>query len=140
MAGLTCCTGGKSHPPKGATQRHQCKCQRRGEGAFFLVRTLRVRLGVRFQRAGPADPPGAGASSRLVGRHMVLLRCCILLLYRAVELRAQDFEFGSLTWVELRGFEPLTSCMPFLAEPSEGIEVSLRPCRSGRTFSLAAPG
>jgi hypothetical protein len=45
-------------------------------------------------------------------RYIVLLRCCILLLYRAGELWAQDFEFSFLTWVELRGFEPLTSCMP----------------------------
>ena len=43
---------------------------------------------------------------------MVLLRCCILLLYQAPELRTQDFEFICLTWVELRGFEPRTSCMP----------------------------
>ena len=59
-----------------------------------------------------AAQPGAGASPRLVDRHIVLLRCCILLLYQGLELRAQDFEFISLTWVELRGFEPLTSCMP----------------------------
>ena len=41
-----------------------------------------------------------------------MLRCCILLLYQDLELRAQDFEFICLTWVELRGFEPLTSCIP----------------------------
>jgi hypothetical protein len=35
-----------------------------------------------------------------------------LLLYQALELLARDFEFTCLTWVELRGFEPLTSCMP----------------------------
>ena len=44
------------------------------------------------------------------------------LLYQAREAWAQDFEFIYLTWVELRGFEPLTSFMPFLAEPSEGVE------------------
>jgi hypothetical protein len=47
-----------------------------------------------------------------VDRYIGLLGCCILLLYQALELRAQDFEFISLTWVELRGFEPRTSCMP----------------------------
>ena len=55
----------------------------------------------------------------------MLLRCCILLLYKARERWAQDFEFIYLTWVELRGFEPRTSCMPFLAEPSGDVEVSL---------------
>ena len=35
-----------------------------------------------------------------------------LLLYQARELWAQDFEFIRSNWVELRGFEPLTSCMP----------------------------
>ena len=70
-----------------------------GKGTFFLVRSPRVRLGVRLQRAVPAAPPGAGASPRLVDRHIVLLRCCILLLYQGLELRAQDFEFISLTWV-----------------------------------------
>jgi hypothetical protein len=30
-AGLTRCAGGESHPPKGATQPHQCKCQRSGD-------------------------------------------------------------------------------------------------------------
>jgi hypothetical protein len=31
MAGLTRCAGGKSHPPKDATHRRQCKCQREWE-------------------------------------------------------------------------------------------------------------
>ena len=60
----------------------------------------------------PATPPGAGADSWLAERDIVPLRCCILLLYKALGLWAQDFEFICLTWVELRGFEPLTSCMP----------------------------
>ena len=68
---------------------------------------------MRLQRTVPAAPPGAGASSRLLDRLIALLRCCILLLYQGHELRAQDFEFISLNWVELRGFEPLTSCMPW---------------------------
>jgi hypothetical protein len=97
MAGLTRRAGGKSHPPKDATHRRQRKCQREWKGTFFLVRSPRVRLGVRLQRAVPAAPPGAGASPRLVDRHIVLLRCCIL-LHQGLELRAQDFEFISLTW------------------------------------------
>jgi hypothetical protein len=84
-----------------------------GKGTFFLVRALRIRLGGRLQQVMPAAPPGAGASSRLVDRHIVPLRCCILLLYQSLELWAQDFEFIYLTWLELRGFEPRTSCMPW---------------------------
>jgi hypothetical protein len=34
----------------------------------------------------PAAPPGAGARPRLPDRDIVLLRCCILLLYKAREL------------------------------------------------------
>jgi len=45
-----------------------------GEGTFFLVRTLRVRLGVRFQRAVPPAPSGAGARSRLAKRTSC---CCV---------------------------------------------------------------
>ena len=111
-AGLTGCDGGKSHLPKAATHRHRGKCQSSGEETFFLVRTLRVRLGVRLQQVMPAAPPSAGARSRLADRDIVLLCCCILLLYQARELWAQDFEFIGITWVELRGLEPLASCMP----------------------------
>jgi hypothetical protein len=97
-----------------------------GKGTFFLVRALRVRLGGRPQQVTPAAPPGAGASSRLLDRLIVLLRCCILLLYQGLELQAQDFEFISLNWVELRGFEPLTSCMPSAGSTSAAV----RLCRS----------
>jgi hypothetical protein len=45
-----------------------------------------------------AAPPGAGARSGLANRDTILLRCCILLLYKARELGDQDFEFISLTW------------------------------------------
>ena len=38
--------------------------------------------------------------------------CCTLLLYEALEPWDQDFESVPLTWVELWGFEPQTSCMP----------------------------
>ncbi len=37
-----------------------------------------------------------------------------------------------LTWVELRGFEPLTSCMPFLEEPSGHVEVGRLPAGQSR--------
>ena len=60
------------------------------------------------QRLRPAPEP----DPRPTERDIALLRCCILLLYQARKLQAQDFEFMYLTWVELRGFEPLTSCMP----------------------------
>jgi hypothetical protein len=97
-AGLTHCDGGKSHPPKGTTQPHQCKGQRGGKGTFFLVRAFRVRLGIRLQQVMPAIPPCAGTRSQPADRHIVPLRCCILLLYKAREPWPQDFEFIYLTW------------------------------------------
>jgi hypothetical protein len=103
-----------------------------GKGTFFLVRVLRVRLGVRLQLAMPTTPPGAGASSRLVDRHIVLLRCCILLLYQGLELRAQDFEFICLTWVELRGFERRTSCMPSAGSTSTAVRLCRSPSQEVR--------
>ena len=97
-AGLTRCDGGKSHPPKGTTQPHQCKGQRGGKGTFFLVRAFWVRLGIRLQQVMPAIPPCAGTRSQPADRHIVPLRCCILLLYKARERWAQDFEFICLNW------------------------------------------
>ena len=41
--------------------------------------------------------------SRLVDSCIVLLRCCILLLYQARERWAQDFEFICLTWGGAKG-------------------------------------
>jgi hypothetical protein len=35
-----------------------------------------------------------------------------LVLYKTSELCEQEFDFSVLTWVELWGFEPQTSCMP----------------------------
>ena len=96
MAGLTCCTGDNGHPLKALRTGTVQVSMGVGKGTFFLVRALRVRLGGRPQQVTPAAPPGAGARSRLADRHIVLLRCCIL-LYQALELRAQDFEFVSLT-------------------------------------------
>jgi hypothetical protein len=58
---------------------------------------------------------------------MVLLRCCIFLLYQGLELRDQDFEFICLTWVELRGFEPRTSCMPSAGSTSIGVHPRRSP-------------
>jgi hypothetical protein len=71
---LTHCAGGKSHPPKGRHEPHQCKCPRSGEGMSFLVRALRVRPSVQFQQTMPAAPPGAGASS---GRWTGTLCSCV---------------------------------------------------------------
>ena len=134
-AGLTRCDGGKSHLLKGATHRHQCKSQRSGERDVLPGQALRVRLGVSLQQVMPAAPPGAGARSRLVDRYIVLLRCCILLLYEALGLWAQDFEFVSLTWVELRGFEPLTSCMPSAGSTSIRVYRRRSPSQSVPTGS-----
>jgi hypothetical protein len=92
---------------------------------------------VRHQQVMPATPPGAGARSRLVDRHIVLLRCCILLLYKASELRAQGFEFISLTWVELRGFEPRTSCMPSAGSTSTAVHLCRSPSQAVR---ISPPG
>ncbi len=102
-AGLTRCDGGKSHPPKGTTQPHQCKGQRSGKGTFFLVRAFWVRLGIRLQQVMPAIPPCAGTRSQPADRHIVPLRCCILLLYKARERWAQDFEFIYLNWGGAKG-------------------------------------
>jgi hypothetical protein len=104
--------------------RHQCKCQRSGQRNVLPGRGAGSVLACGF--SGPCQQPaGAGASFRPVEKHIVQLRCCILLLYQAGELWAQDFEFICLTWVELRGFEPRTSCMP---------------CKSGQWLGVAACG
>ena len=102
-AGLTRCHGGKRHPPKGTTQPHQCKGQRGGKGTFFLVRAFWVRLGIRLQQVMPAIPPCAGTRSQPTDRHIGPLRCCILLLYKARERWAQDFEFIYLNWGGAKG-------------------------------------
>src|SRR6516165_5792516 len=78
----------------------------------------------------PAAPPGAGARSWRVDRDTVLLCCCIFLLYQACELWAQDFEFICLNWVELRGFEPLTSCMPSAGSTSTQVRLCRSPSRN----------
>jgi hypothetical protein len=64
------------------------------------------------------------------GQGIMPLRCCTLLLYQARELWAQDFEFISLTWVELRGFEPLTSCMPSTGRTSTSVYRRRSPSQS----------
>jgi hypothetical protein len=99
----------------------------------------------RLQQVMQAAPPGAGARSRLPKRGIVLLRCCILLLYQARELWVHDFEFICLTWVELRGFEPLTSCMPSTGSTSTAVrlrrslsqEVHARPVESAPVAVLS---
>ena len=149
-AGLTRCDGGKSHPPKGTTQPHQCKGQRGGKGTFFLVRALWVRLGIRLQQVMPAIPPCAGTRSQPAGRHIVPLRCCILLLYKARERWAQDFEFIYLTWGGAKGIRTLDllhaiSRQHIRSRPSPQVTVpgSARPSRQVRTgcctFALYRP-
>jgi hypothetical protein len=131
-AGLTRCDGGKSHPPTGTTQPHQCKGQRGGKGTFFLVRALWVRLGIRLQQVMPAIPPCAGTRSQPADRHIVPLRCCIFLLYKARERWAQDFEFISLTWGGATGFEPRTSCMPSAGSTSTAVRLCRSPSQEVR--------
>jgi hypothetical protein len=91
------CTSGKSHLPQRTPHRRQRKCQRSARGRSAWSGRCGPCLGVRPQQVMPAAPPSAGARSRLADRHIVLLRCCILLLYQARELWAQDFEFICLT-------------------------------------------
>ena len=67
-----------------------------GEGNVLPGQTPQVRLGGRLQQVTPATAPGASARYRLPYRAIALARCCILLLYWARELWAQDFEFISL--------------------------------------------
>ena len=75
---------GKSHAQKRHT-RTSASVKGAGKGTFFLVRTLRVRLG-----AAPAGYASSFALRRsqipAAGRAIALLRCCILLLYQACEL------------------------------------------------------
>ena len=85
-----------------------------------------------------AHPYAAWAAQQIVetiavDRDIVRLRCRILLLYRARELRAHNFEFIDLTWVELRGFEPLTSCMPSAGSTSTRVCPRRSPSQSVRT-------
>jgi hypothetical protein len=47
-----------------------------------------------------------------------------LLLYPQKEV-GFEFETKLLTWVELRGFEPLTFCMPCTRVSSEAVPLSL---------------
>ena len=61
------------------------------------------RLGIRLQQVMPAIPPCAGTRSQPADRHIVPLRCCILLLYKAREPWPQDFEFICLTWGGAKG-------------------------------------
>jgi len=66
-----------------ATHRHQCKWQRLEEGNVLPGQALRVRLGGWLQQVMPAIPARRGARFRLADRDIMLLRCCILLLYQA---------------------------------------------------------
>jgi len=97
IAGLTCCTGGKSHQPKRATHRHQCKWQSLEEGNVLPGQALRGPSW-RAASAGHASSSARRRSQIPAGgqghRAAALL---YLLLYQARELQAQDFEFICLT-------------------------------------------
>ena len=67
------------------------------------------------------------------------VRCCTLLLYEVLEPSDQDFDFASMTWVELWGFEPQTSCMPYKLRPSPHVAVC-RPAWSSPAASVAVRG
>jgi hypothetical protein len=133
MAGLTFCTGGKSRLPKGATYRYQCKCQRSGQ------RNVLPGQGALSPSWCAASAGHASSFARrrsqipAGGRAIVPPRCCILLLYQARELCVQDFEFTYLSWVELRGFEPLTSCMPSTGRQSTAVRLCRSPSQRVRT-------
>jgi len=45
-----------------------------------------------------------------------------------------------LTWVELRRFELLTSCMPFLEIPSEGVALGRVSARQSTVACLTVTG
>jgi hypothetical protein len=83
-AGLTHCDGGKSHPPKGTTQPHQCKGQKGGKGTFFLVRALWVVLAYAFSKScqqfrlvpGPDHSRQTGTSCRCAA----VFCCCTRLV------------------------------------------------------------
>jgi hypothetical protein len=132
MAGLTCCTGGKSQLSKRATHRHQCKWQRSRQ------RNILPGQGAPSPSWGAASTGHTSSLARrrsqipAADRAIVLLRCCILLLYQALELLARDFEFTCLTWVELRGFEPLTSCMPSTGSTSTAVRLCRSPSQEVR--------
>jgi hypothetical protein len=64
------------------------------DGNVLPGQALQVRLGGRLQQLMPAAPSGARARSWPADRHILQLRCCILLLYKARELWAQDFELS----------------------------------------------
>ena len=111
-------------PAKRRHEPHQCKCPRSGEGMSFLVRGAPSPSQCAVSADYASSPARRRSQLRPVDRHNVLLRCCILVLYNALELWAQDFEFISLTWVELRGFEPRTSCMPSAGSTSTAVRLS----------------
>jgi hypothetical protein len=142
-AGLTRCAGGKSHPPKGATHQYRCKCQRSGEGRVLPGQGAPSPS----RRAASAGHAGNSARcrshSRLVDSCIVLLRCCILLLYQARERWAQDFEFIRLTWGGAKGIRTpdlLHAISRQHVHRSTSVQVivprSARPSRQVRTVAV----
>jgi hypothetical protein len=98
MAGLMCCTGGKSHGPN--APRTGTSASVKGVGRRnVLPGQDALSPSWRAASAGRASS-SAWCRSQIpaADRDIVLLRCCILLLYKALERLAQDFEFIYLTW------------------------------------------
>jgi hypothetical protein len=104
------CTGGKSH----RIPALRASVQRRGrkERCSWSARSRLVPV-----------PAFAGQASRPVRRGgwirtgVRFAGCGTLLLYRDPKPWDRTFGFMALTWVELWGFEPQTSCMPWNAGP-----------------------
>jgi hypothetical protein len=117
------CTGGKSHripAPRASVQRRGRKerCSWSARSRLILV------------------PAFAGQASRPVRRSgwirtgVRFAGCGTLLLYRGPKPWDRAFDFMALTWVELWGFEPQTSCMPSAGNTSTAVRSRRSPSRS----------
>ena len=119
-------------PAKMPDAPHKCKWQRSRQKNVLPGQALRVRLRVQLQQGHPSHSARRRRQIPAGEKYIVLPCCCILLLYKAGELRAQVFEFICLTWVELRGFEPRTSCMPSAGSTSTAVRLCRSPSQEVR--------
>jgi len=131
MAGLTRCAGGKSQLSNAPRTGISTSVNRVGKERSSWSGRCGSVLAVGVSRSCQ-QLRRRGGQILAVDRYIMLLRCCILLLYQARELWAQDFEFIFLNWVELRGFEPLTSCMPSAGSTSTAVRLCRSPSQSVR--------
>ena len=105
---------------------------RRVAPPFCLVRhTLRLAR-ARAATAQAAALHPTDARSELACDAFHCGGCCTLLLYEALEPRGQIFELWSMTWVELWGFEPQTSCMPYSGNTSTAVHLCRSPSQDVR--------